>query len=220
MPLRDGTSGKSRLAHLLDPSARRRLVSTLAQSVVETLLDLEEIEQVLVVTADPGFARSVLAAHADDERVRILSQPVARPGLNAALDIARERALVEADEPRTRGRRLLVVHADLPALEVDDVRAVLAEQSPVVVATDRLGQGTNLLALGPRAEHVSSYRFRFGHGSRAAHLAEAERLGVRAALVQRPGTATDLDTIEDWAELPGQVRDAVGLQVPALREHT
>ncbi|WP_069386062.1 hypothetical protein [Cellulosimicrobium cellulans] len=60
------------------------------------------------------------------------------------------------------------------------------------------------------------FRFRFGVDSLAAHLAEAERAGARSVVVQRPGTATDLDTVDDWGELPAQVRAAVGRHVPAL----
>jgi 2-phospho-L-lactate guanylyltransferase len=84
-----------------------------------------------------------------------------------------------------------------------DVRALLEPAAPVVVAPDRVGTGTNALVL---AGTVSGFRFRFGPGSRVAHEREARRLGVVPAVVLRPGTATDLDTAADWAELPDAVR--------------
>ncbi len=208
VPLRDGVSGKSRLATDLDPAARRRLVAALARHVVEVLLAAEGVDRVLVVTADVAFGRETLAGLTDPV---ILEQPADRPGLNTALDVAREHTL----GLRPEVSRLLVVHADLPALALDDVDAVLTTDADVVVATDRHAAGTNLL-LVPVAEQA--YRFRFGPGSRAAHLAEADRLGLRAAVVQRPGTAADLDTIDDWAELPhevrARVRTAVGHPLP------
>jgi hypothetical protein len=44
------------------------------------------------------------------------------------------------------------------------------------------------------------------------------RLGLATALVSRPGTATDLDTPDDWAALPGDAQDrlrsAVGRVAP------
>ena len=236
VPLRDGSSGKSRLAHVLDPASRSRLIAVLARHVVGTLLASDGVERVVVVTSDPRFTWRALrdvvvdasadAAHAtgsdglplltaDADRLRIVLQPVDRPGLDAAVDLGRE---IASEDAATRGPvRLLVAHADLPALTPVDVEALLAEDAPVVVATDRRGAGTNLLALEVPAS--AGFRFRFGPDSRAAHVAEAERLGLRAVVVRRPGTAVDLDTVEDWGELPADARAAVGLHVPALRDH-
>ncbi|MFE6237402.1 2-phospho-L-lactate guanylyltransferase [Cellulosimicrobium sp. NPDC057862] len=262
VPLRDGSSGKSRLAHVLDPASRSRLIAVLARHVVGTLLASDGVERVVVVTSDPRFTWRALrdvvvdesgdAAHAgsdglplltaDADRLRIVLQPADRPGLDAAVERGRE---IASEDAAARGPvRLLVAHADLPALTPADVAALLAEDAPVVVATDRRGEGTNLLALEPPASApstttvlrdsgserqdprarpgggpvVEGFRFRFGPDSRAAHVAEAERLGLRAVVVQRPGTAIDLDTVEDWGELPADARAAVGLHVPALRD--
>ncbi len=266
VPLRDGSSGKSRLAHVLDPASRSRLIGVLARHVVGTLLASDGVERVVVVTSDPRFTWRALrdvvvdgaAAATDDgeglpllttdaDRLRIVLQPADRPGLDAAVELGREIAEEAAaqDAAAPGPVRLLVAHADLPALTTADVAALLAEDAPVVVATDRVGAGTNLLVLGPPASAPSSttllsgsgaerqeararpdggargegFRFQFGTGSRAAHVAEAERLGLRAVVVQRPGTAVDLDTVDDWGELPPPVRAAVGLHVPALRDH-
>ncbi|MEV0892045.1 2-phospho-L-lactate guanylyltransferase [Promicromonospora sp. NPDC050262] len=204
VPLRDGVSGKSRLAAVLDAGARRRLVRVLARHVVSTLLAADGIGRVVVVTADPVFTGETLAGLA----VEVLEQPADRPGLNAALEHARETLAVGGE-----GSRLLVAHADLPALTQADVAALLTEEAPVVVATDRYRSGTNLLLL-PFAD--PGFRFRFGVGSLAAHLAEAEARGLTARVVDRPGTAVDLDTADDWSQLPDEVRAAVGAQVPGL----
>jgi 2-phospho-L-lactate/phosphoenolpyruvate guanylyltransferase len=233
VPLRDGSSGKSRLADVLDPAERSRLIGVLARHVVGTLLASEAVERVLVVTSDPRFTWRALGglvepatrpttcapdapnvqdaptvtdapaegAHAEDDgpgRLQIVLQPASRPGLDAALDVGRD---LVADDPRG-SVRLLIAHADLPALTVEDVEALLAHDAPVVVATDRMRSGTNLLVLDADAP----FTFRFGVGSLAAHLAEADARGVRAVVVQRPGTAVDLDTLDDWSELPPDVR--------------
>jgi len=220
VPLRDCVSGKSRLATALAPPARRRLVATLARHVVGVLA--ATVDHVVVVTADEPFTRATLGLDADRRgssgsarqsglptgprtaaqiaAVTVVAQPPERPGLNAALDVGRERAVaLDAD-------RVLVAHADLPLLAPDDVAAVLAADArpdQVVVATDRHGAGTNLLLVPTTAP----FQFRFGVGSRAAHVAEAGRIGLPSVVVQRPGTAVDLDTIDDWDELPGAVRD-------------
>ncbi len=214
VPLRDGVSGKSRLAGELDPAARRRLVAALARHVVEVLAAAPDVDRVVVVTADLAFVRTTLAGLLDrvPGRVTVVEQPSDRPGLNAALDVARE-DVAAGERPASR---LLVVHADLPGLTVGDVGAVLSTEAQVVVATDRHAAGTNLLLVPAAA--TPPFPFRFGLGSREAHLAEADRLGLSAAVVRRPGTAADLDTIDDWAELPrevrARVRAAVGRPLP------
>lgn len=243
VPLRDGFSGKSRLAAVLDPAERSRLIAVLARHVVGTLLASGAVERVLVVTSDPRFAWRALGSLVppvpppmDDDpgsptvtdapvegdapggrgrpvpspaadgpgRLQIVLQPASRPGLNAALDVGRElvAATSAAVDRRAGPVRLLVAHADLPALTVEDVESLLAVDSPVVVATDRARSGTNLLVLDADAP----FTFRFGVGSLDAHLAEADLRGVRAAVVHRTGTAMDLDTLDDWAELPADVR--------------
>ncbi|MBE7699175.1 2-phospho-L-lactate guanylyltransferase [Oerskovia sp. Sa1BUA8] len=240
VPLRDGSSGKSRLASVLDPAERSRLIGVLARHVVGTLLASEAVERVLVVTSDPRFtwralgslvppvrppldeappAESSTPAGGDEAgaagegaagdaeadgpgRLQIVLQPASRPGLNAALDVGREVVAGLATDPAAPAARLLVAHADLPALTVEDVDALLAHDAPIVVATDRARSGTNLLVLDADV----AFTFRFGVGSLPAHLAEADHRGVRAAVVQRTGTAVDLDTLDDWAELPADVR--------------
>lgn len=215
VPLRDGVSGKSRLASALDPAARRRLVAALARHVVAVLRASDGVDRVLVVTADEPFVVETLdrLPHGGGPDVEVVPQPPGRPGLNAALDVGREAALARGAD------RLLVAHADLPLLAPDDVAALLtagttgdAPAPPVVVATDRHLAGTNLLVLPA----TSAFRFRFGEASRAAHVAEAERVGLRPVVVRRPGTAVDLDTIDDWGELPRAVRERLrhGLDLP------
>lgn len=191
VPLRDGR-GKTRLAPVLSEGQRRRVVAALARRVVTTLLQVEELSQVLVVTSDREFVAETLGGVAG--RVVVVEQPSESPGLDAAADLGRQWAGTG---------RLLVIHADLPVVTADDLRALLAHGEPVVLATDSPGTGTNAVVLTGDAQR---FRFAFGPGSLQAHLAEAERLGVRANVVRRPGTATDLDTEEDWSALPDEVR--------------
>lgn len=193
VPLRDGHSGKSRLADHLTPQERSEIVTVLAQHVVSTLLRVE-VSRVLVVTNDPDFASFALPP---DPRLDVIPQPAERPGLNAAVTLAHEIARAQGAE------RLLVVHADLPLLELEDINALLNGGAPLILAPDRAGTGTNALILDT---NILGFRFRFGPGSRSAHLKEAADLGLQTAIVQRPGTSTDLDTAVDWAALPETVR--------------
>lgn len=202
--LRDGSTGKARLSGVLGSTARNRLVSVMARHVVSTLLASGVVDHVLVVTVDPLFATSAMQGLG--RRVDVIRQPIGQCGLNAAIDFGRKNSSGATD-------RLLVVHADLPALSREDVRAVLASHAPVVLAPDRRQEGTNVLALSPASKDFS---FRFGVGSLAAHQAQTSARGVKSLLVQRAGTAIDLDTVDDWAALPLRVRMRVQEQVPAM----
>ena len=206
VPLRDGSSGKSRLSPSLPPDARAALVTVLARHVVGTLVGSDEVARVLVVTADVAFASSAVSGLGP--RVEVVGQPPARLGLNSAVDLGREIACAPL-----AASALLVVHADLPALSPADVEALLLPSASVVLAPDRFGTGTNALVLRPA---TTPFTFRFGRGSLAAHVGEAVARGIEPALVERPGTATDLDTPADWAELPPAARERVLSAVPAM----
>jgi len=202
VPLRGGAQAKTRLADELGPGERTRLVATLARHVLGTLL-AGPVSRVLVVTGDPAFAAGLVG---QDGRAQVVEQPGDRPGLNEAVAVGQERAL------EAGAQRVLVMHADLPLLTAGDVAALLEPVGRIVVATDRLGTGTNALVLDST---VSGFRFRFGPGSREAHEREARRLGVVPEVVLRPGTSTDLDTAADWAALPESVQEELARSVAA-----
>ena len=193
MPLRDGHSGKTRLADHFTQQERGQVVTALVRHVVRTLHAVD-LSGVLVVTHAPEFVRRVLPPHS---RLQVVAQPAERPGLNAGVTLGREVAAEQGVD------RLLIVHADLPLLALADVEALLSRRGDLVLAPDRAGTGTNALVLDAASR---DFRFRFGPGSRLAHLREAAALGLRSAVVERSGTWTDLDTAADWAALPDAVR--------------
>ncbi|WP_298459984.1 2-phospho-L-lactate guanylyltransferase [uncultured Cellulomonas sp.] len=211
VPLRDGTSGKSRLAGALAGPDRAALVVALARHVVATLVAADDVDRVLVVTADTDFARTALSGvHGPGRVLEVVGQPTRAAGLDAAVDAGRARALRGA-----AAARLLVIHADLAALTRDDVAALLAAGGGVTLAPDRAGTGTNALVLDPAG---AGFTFRFGPGSGAAHRQEAVHRGLPVSVVRRPGTSVDLDTVGDWHALPAGVRARLAAQVPAMAD--
>ena len=217
VPLRDGQSGKTRLAHRFTESERTTLIARMARHVVGTLIESGAVATALIVTQDPAFVRQNV--HEGDERVCILPQPKDVVGLNGALEFGRDWALARD------ATRLLVVHADLPALRPDEVRQLVNAPTPLVLAPDLHRTGTNALALrldGTSGEHSLAgdrFAFRFGAGSYAAHLAEAERMGLATTTAIMDGVERDLDTIDDWRHLPENLRH--GLEQDIQREmHT
>jgi 2-phospho-L-lactate guanylyltransferase len=188
VPHRGLQAAKTRLAPVLDPEERVALARNLLAGVLRVAR--QAADDVVVIT--PAASLEPIVAEAG---ARLVVQRGL--GLNAGLDQARAQAVDDGVEV------LAVLHGDLPNLSADDVRSLIAAVAGargVAIAPDRKGTGTNGLALRP----PGIIGFRFGAGSFAFHLEEAESAAVEPAIVRRPGLAFDLDTPEDlarWLEL-------------------
>ena len=208
IPVRSLTDGKRRLAPVLEPDARAGLVRRLFEHTLRAAL--EAGPRALVVSPDPdalALARNAGAAALEEPR------PV---GLNHALELA-------AREAAKRGAEaLLVVSADLPDLEAEDLRAMLPppDPEPIPPAPDRAWNpagaqiaeraesamprkravvriapdeaGTGTNALYVRPPSLLA--FEYGETSCRRHHEQARRAGARVETVDRPGLRFDLDT--------------------------
>lgn len=180
---------KTRLASHLSQQRRIELVSSMLGHVLSVLGGAPGVDQVAVVSPERG---------ALPERVIALDDP--GDGLNEALTAA-------ALEARRRGaERLVVVHADLPLLQPEEVTALIEASiaNGLAIAPDRHGRGTNALCLS----WPPAIRFEFGPGSLARHLAQAAACGLSPAVIRLPGLAFDLDEPDDllcWSELSEEV---------------
>ena len=188
VPHRGLAAAKTRLAPVLDDDEREALARRLLEQVLRVAHDA--CGDVVVITPSEALQPLVAAAGA-----RLVVQR--GMGLNAGLEQARAEAIAEGVTT------LVILHGDLPNLGTDDVAALLGALPAArgaAIAPDRAGTGTNGLALRP----PDVIALRFGAGSLAAHLAEAEAAGVPISEVHRPGLAFDLDTPADlarWIEL-------------------
>lgn len=185
VPVKDLWGTKSRLKPILDSGCRAGLTLYMMGRVVSTLLEAG-VDEVCVVSSD----RLVLeeAAKHGASTLRQEGQ-----GLNPALDEGRRWAM-------DRGASaLLILPADLPLLDVEDVRSILeaARDSDVVVSPDAARIGTNALLLRP----PDAISFSFGIGSFGAHVRDAEEAGLSVAVCEREHLAFDLDTEQDLDRL-------------------
>jgi 2-phospho-L-lactate/phosphoenolpyruvate guanylyltransferase len=117
-------------------------------------------------------------------------------GLNPALEEGRRRAMDEG------ASSLLVLPADLPLIEADDVRELLedaGEESSVVISPDGARSGTNALLLTP----PDVLPFAFGTGSFDKHLSSARERGLEVRVRENSHLAFDLDTVDDLARFKG-----------------
>ena len=173
VPANSPCSAKSRLAGLLTPDERARLVEAMLADVVDACARARSVDEVLVVTPDPAIAPA---------GVRVLRDRGL--GHAAAIALALERCT---------GRDALVVMADCPLVAPATIDALAAAARPVALCPAADG-GTNALALRP----VGSVEPAFGVPGGAAVLVERARaLGLEAAVVDDPLAALDVDTPDD-----------------------
>ncbi len=186
IPVKPLRRGKSRLSDVLSTDERAELNQYLLEHTLQTLNDVPEIENVLVVSRDPS-ALSI----ARDLGSRTV-QENGSPGLNLALS----RATQVAKTYETQG--VLILPADLPKLSAEDIHAMLAHMNDppvVVVAPDRDRQGTNALLVCP----AGLIEYDFGPDSFERHCQQAREKGIRLEICELPSLALDLDEPDDLA---------------------
>jgi 2-phospho-L-lactate guanylyltransferase len=169
VPVKAFGEAKGRLAPALPPDRRAELSRQMAAAVVAAAGPLP----VAVVCDD----REV-AAWARRHGALVVWEP--GRGLNGAVEAG-------VDRLREVGvQRCVVAHADLPRAAG---LAALARGEGISLVPDRLRDGTNVISVATTA----GFRFSYGPGSFARHLAEARRLGVAVTIVEDPLLAFDVD---------------------------
>lgn len=172
IPFRAGNNSKTRLRTLLDDDARQMLAFAMAGHVRDVLACCAAIDRIVVLANSPFDCPSTEWM---EDKGR---------GLNQELSAFRKRF---GREP------LLIIHADLPLLNHREVTKLLdaASSHGAAMATDRVGEGTNALALADGR----TFQFHFGPGSRLLHCVQDAGMPV----LQDTGLAADLDTPADFA---------------------
>ncbi len=177
IPVKPPGEGKLRLAGVLDPDARNRLVRVMLGRVIDAVSAARHVDRICILGA---------SRHDQSTAIPLLGDPGG--GLNPALI----QALGEA--AAAGASRVVVIAADLPRITPHDVEA-LAAASTVAIAPDRHGTGTNAIALPlPQA---GGFKFAYGPASFSAHEAEACRLGLEIVVIASPGLACDVDVPSD-----------------------
>jgi 2-phospho-L-lactate guanylyltransferase len=193
LPVKSFARAKQRLNEAIAGDDRRELAEAMVTDVLAALAAVPEIDDVVVVTAEPLAARAAERAGAavvDDPDERGQSAAANR-GIDAALE-------------RGAGRALLVP-GDCPALAPGELSRLLGQapgEPSVVIVPDRHGSGTNALLLTPPAAVGPS----FGAGSFARHAAQAAAAGATVKVCDLPSLGLDVDTPDDLSAL----REALG----------
>lgn len=228
VPINALAQAKSRLAAVLSPEERRRLVFWMAGRVLHSVRLSGVVDTIIVVSPDQdaldwAAARGAIPLHQDGGR------------LNAGLFQARRVAL------RSGAEALLVLLADLPLLAPEDIRTFvalaaapllpagpLASRRPisplpmgegvggeVILAPDRRRVGTNGMLLRP----ADAIPFAFGRASFGRHSELAAAAGITPRIFSSPGIAFDVDEPDDIETLrlrglwtPGDYRTQLAMK--------
>jgi 2-phospho-L-lactate guanylyltransferase len=185
LPVKGFSRAKQRLRDRVPDGPRAGLAEAMVTDVLAALERVRGLDGVIVVTGEPVAA--VLASSAGAEVVH----DDAEAGQSAATALGIVRAVERGAD------RVLLVPGDCPALDADELDALLALPDAVVIVPDRHGSGTNALLLAPPTAIAPS----FGPGSRARHEAAARAAGVPWRALDVPSLGMDADTPDDLATL-------------------
>ena len=187
LPVKSFGRAKQRLSEAVGPPDRAELAAGMVGDVLAALGAVPELDDVIVVTAEP-----LAAAAARDAGAEVVHDPH-EAGQSAAALLGIRAALESGAE------RVLLVPGDCPALDPDEISGLLAHQgrAGVVIVPDRHGAGTNALLLSPPDVIEPS----FGPGSFARHAARAHAAGTRVRVAEVRSLGLDVDTPDDLRAL-------------------
>lgn len=191
IPVKELPLAKARLAPVLDDAGRQTLALALFRDVLAAAMACPALDGIAVVTRDRDLLSITEEAGAEG-----LPEP---GGLNEALTSASQTLTGRSVE------RLVVLAADLPLANADDIETVALADADVVVVRSPDG-GTNALALAPGA-----IPFRFGPDSAQQHVDAAQEAGLRSLRLELPALTLDIDTPEDLARLRATAEEGHGL---------
>lgn len=184
MPVKPLLRAKSRLAEVLNPAEREKLALEMFEHNLRLLRDIDSVSGTLVISRDTK-ALSI----ARDYGVTTV-QESGQPELNPALMRATEFL-------RTMGAdAVLILPTDIPLLCEDDINAIIRMgrfPGTVVLAPDRIEDGTNAMLINP----PGSLEYSYGKDSFSRHRSQAELHGLDVKIYHSTRIALDVDTAED-----------------------
>jgi 2-phospho-L-lactate guanylyltransferase len=174
VPIKAFGAAKGRLAEVLDGPARADLARRMAAQVIAASAPLP----VAVVTGDDD-----VAAFAVEHGATVVADPGG--GLDRAAHAGVDHAAAHGFD------EVVVAHADLP--HAAGLATLTGATGACTLVPDRREDGTNVLVVPTAA----GFRFAYGPGSFARHIAEAERLGLAVRAVRDSRLGWDVDLPED-----------------------
>lgn len=185
IPVKPLKNAKSRLSPVLTPDQRYEFAQAMFRHVLSVVTTVSYITGVVVISRDTK-ALSI---------AREMGAKTIQEGMVSDLNPALLRATAVVRSWRADG--VLILPADLPFINVDDIKAMvrLSNQDipSIVIATDDEGDGTNALLVRPPGVIEYSY----GRGSFQQHIENAHKARANVISYYSDRLALDIDVPED-----------------------
>jgi 2-phospho-L-lactate/phosphoenolpyruvate guanylyltransferase len=198
IPVKRFGQAKQRLLDALDRPQRAALVKAMLTDVLVAVTATDEVERVIVVTAE-GRAERIALAHARraTTAIEVLQEQGDRGHPQAAtLGIVRAKALGASC--------VALLPGDCPLLDVAELDGALDRMRPgrIAVVPDRHGTGTNALLMSPPDAIAPG----FGPGSCERHADRGARAGFDVAVEPLDSLSLDVDTPADLDAMAAVLR--------------
>lgn len=184
IPVKPMRLAKSRLSSVVTPEQRQQFAETMLRHVLQVVKAVPQVTGTLVISRD-NRALSI----ARDFGAKTVQESGA-PELNSAL--MRATRIIES----WRSSAVLILPADLPLIEPDDVRELIRMgEAPmsVVLSTDQNQDGTNALFVRP----PGLIKYAYGEGSFQRHKELGFQAGAQVHVYHSPRLELDIDLPED-----------------------
>lgn len=184
LSVKDPVHSKQRLASILSPLERKKLVWAMLKDVSSAIAKCHLVHRIAIVAHDPEIIQ-----YAYEKRWEVLSEKK-QISENKSVDWASE---VLAEEGVTDVLRLPI---DIPLVQAQDLDDLFKETptSPYALLVPSLdGLGTNALRRSP----PNVFPSKFGSDSFRKHMKEARRLNVTVKVKNMPRIALDIDKLSD-----------------------
>lgn len=179
IPIKKFSSSKNRLANVISSSEREILAASMAKKTIHTLHNSKICNSITVVTNDENL-------HLDNT-ISYFTSSSLNNGLN------------EAIYAQTTNEIILIMHADLPKINEQDLHELAHSYDikKVSIISDLSMQGTNCLMF----DSDISFNLRFGFNSYNLFIHEFKNNGLNYQDIAIESLQDDLDSEEDYFKL-------------------
>lgn len=186
IPVKPLKNAKSRLSQVLTPEQRYELAQSMFRHVLSVVSTVQPITGAVVISRDTK-ALSI---------AREMGAKTIQEGVDSDLNPALMRAT--AIVSTWRADSVLILPADLPFINVDDIKDLihLSTDKSIVISTDKDGDGTNALLVRP----PGLIRYAYGKGSFKQHITHAYDVGADVKSYFSERLSLDIDYPEDLRE--------------------
>ena len=187
LPVKRFDQAKQRLGDAVGASTRAALAAAMFADVLAQIQRAAALDEILVVSGEPTVQKLACEAGAT-----LIDDP-AEKGQSQATLAGLARAAARGFE------RALLVPGDCPLVDPAELDLLVPGSAgqDVVIVPDRHDEGTNALLLDPSGP----FEPKFGPGSLARHLEQAEEKRLQHVVTTVPSLGLDIDTGNDLDQL-------------------